>query len=370
MRNLTRLLAFGMALLSIACAQETPSGPGAGDTDQPSLRLPAPFSQDLVVMNRNIYVGADVDAVIAALLSTDPSDDVPALLQAVATLHETDFTVRADGFAREIGWFRPDVVGIVEVSQIDINLDLTPLGGPHIVAHEDFLPEIMAALASRDLNYRVAATNRNFTVEPIPGVRLVDYDVTLVGPGVRVGEAVVARNFTTNVGQVAPGVVLTYGFTLVPVRVRGEEYRVGTTHLQDDVSGVDLSLLRAAQMQELVGLIPADRPAVIMGDFNDPAGTPMYQVATGAGLTDVWAALRPGEPGFTCCHSSNLTDSRVPNQRIDFVLARGFDRGDDPVTGFIARFGLLPQELLAGPLHPIYVSDHIGLVAWLKRPAR
>jgi hypothetical protein len=356
-----------LLLLALGCAQETASGPAAVD-EQSSIRLPAQLPQHLVVMNRNIYVGADVDAVINALGSSDPNDDVPALMQAVATLNATDFTVRAKGFAREVSWFHPDVVGIVEVSQIDIDLDLTPLGGPHIVAHEDFLPEIMAALAERHLAYRVAASNRNFTVEPIPGVRLVDYDVTLVGPGVRIDDGVVARNFATNVGQVAPGVVLEYGFTLVPVTVRGQSYRVATTHLQDDVSGVDLSLLRAAQMQELASLIGSDRPAVIVGDFNDPAGTPMYQVATGAGFTDVWPALRPHFPGYTCCHSSDLTTSRVPDQRIDFVMARGFDRHRDPVTGLIARFGLLPMEMLAGPVHPIFVSDHVGLVASLKSP--
>ena len=37
-------------------------------------------------MTWNMYVGADVDAVIAALLSPDPSDDQPALLAAIGTL--------------------------------------------------------------------------------------------------------------------------------------------------------------------------------------------------------------------------------------------------------------------------------------------
>lgn len=367
MSRMTRWFCTGLATLALGCAADSASGPAPVDSEQPSLQLPAIFSHRLVVMNRNIYVGADVDAVIGALGTGDPSDDVPALLQAVATLQETDFTVRADGFAREVGWFRPDVVGIVEVSQIDIDLDLTPLGGPHLVAHEDFLPEILAALARRHLSYRVAAINRNFTVEPVPGVRLVDYDVTLVGPGVRVDQGVVARNFSNNVGEVAPGVVLTYGFTMIPVTVRGRPYYVATTHLQDDVGTVDLALLRGAQMQELAGAIPGDRPAAIVGDFNDVVGTPMYQAALGAGFTDVWPALRPGHPGYTCCHASDLTTSRVPNQRIDYVMARGFDRRDDPVTGFIARFGLLPAEMLAGPLHPIFVSDHLGLVAWLGR---
>jgi len=314
-------------------------------------------------MMQNIYVGTDVDAVIGALATPDPNDDVPALLGAVATLNETDFSARAAGFADQVRRFRPDVIGLVEISTIDIDLDLTPLGGPHIVAHEDFLPELTAALAREHLHYRVAAVNRNFVVAPLPGVSLTDYDVTLVDAGVRIGPDVVAHNFTANVGTVAPGVTITYGFTSVPVTVAGRQYIVATTHLQDDVGSADLTLLRAAQMQELVAAIPDGRPAVIMGDMNDFAGTPMYQVATGAGYTDAWAALRPGLDGFTCCHATNLTNARIPDQRIDYVFARGFGHHDDPIQGWIARFGFLPRDMVQGPLHPLFISDHIGLVA-------
>jgi hypothetical protein len=367
MRLASRLLVSGLAALSLGCAEENATAPSAVESGAglEAFRMPSP--RGLVVMTQNIYVGTDVDAVIGALVTTNPNDDIPALLAAVATLNETDFTARAAGFAEEVRRFRPDVIGLVEVSRIDIDLDLTPLGGPHIVAHEDFLPELTAALKRRHLHYRVAAVNQNFVAAPLPGVSLTDYDVTLVAAGVRVGQDVIAHNFAANVGPVAPGISLTYGFTSVPVTVAGRHYVVATTHLQDDVGPADLTLLRAAQMQELVAAIPTDRPAVLMGDLNDFVATPMYQVATGAGFTDVWPALRPGHDGFTCCHSSNLTDARIPNQRIDYIFARGFGQQDDPVDGWIVRFGLLPREMVEGPLHPIFVSDHLGLVAGLSR---
>ena len=364
MKVLSRLIVSCLATLALGCAQEVPTAPSAAETGLVPVALRAP-PHGLVVMFQNIYVGADVDAVIGALATPDQSDDVPALLGAVATLNETDFTARAAGFADVVARLRPHVIGLVEVSKIDIDLDLTPLGGPHIVAHEDFLPELTAALAKRHLHYRVAAVNQNFTVAPIAGVSLTDYDVTLVDARVRVGHDVVARNFEHNVGPVAPGVSLTYGFTLVPVSLAGRHYQVATTHLQDDVGSADLTLLRAAQMQELVAAISPGHPAVIVGDLNDVAGTPMYQVATGAGFADVWPALRPGQDGFTCCHASNLTDARTPDQRIDYVLARGFGRHREPVEGWIARFGVFPREMVQGPLHPIFISDHVGLVAGL-----
>jgi hypothetical protein len=366
MRFTFRFIVSGLAILALACAGETTAPPTAVESGAELQAFRTRSPRGLVVMSQNIYVGTDVDAVIGALATPNPNDDIPALVAAVATLNETDFTSRAAGFAEAVRRFRPDVIGLVEVSRIDIDLDLTPLGGPHIVAHEDFLPELTAALTREHLHYRVAAVNRNFVAAPLPGVSLTDYDVTLVDAGVRIGHDVIARNFTSNVGTVAPGVSLTYGFTSVPITVAGRTYVVATTHLQDDVGPVDLTLLRAAQMQELVAAIPADRPAVIMGDLNDLAATPMYQVATGAGFTDVWPALRPGGDGFTCCHASNLTDTRIPNQRIDYIFARGFGHHDDPVDGWILRFGLLPQEMVQGPLHPIFVSDHIGLVAGLS----
>jgi hypothetical protein len=94
----------------------------------------------------------------------------------------------------------------------------------------------------------------------------------------------------------------------------------------------------------------------------------MYQAVTAAGFTDVWAALRPGQDGFTCCHGSDLTNTRVLNQRLDYVFSRGFARRSDAVDGWIVRFGLFPVEMLQGPLHPIFVSDHVGLAAGLRRP--
>lgn len=367
MKYAPRSILAGLAMLAIGCTAESPSSPSdiQTGTGPQAFRFPTPRGP--VMMSQNIYVGTDVDAVITALSTPDPGDDIPALLSAVATLDETDFTARAAGFADQVRRLRPDIVGLVEVSTIDIDLDLTPLGGPHIIAHEDFLPELMAALRAEGLHYRVAATNLNFTAAPIPGVSLTDYDVTLVNAGVRVGDGVVARNFTANVGPVAPGVSLTYGFTLVPFSVAGREYLMATTHLQDDVGPLDLTLLRAAQMQELVAAIPAGPPAVIVGDLNDFEGTPMYQVAEAAGFVDAWARLRSGEDGFTCCHSDNLTDDRIPDQRIDYIFARGFGRGDDPVAGWIARFGFRPRDLVQGPLHPMYIADHIGLVAGLAR---
>jgi hypothetical protein len=374
MRNRIPIFVAGLTALAMGCSPETATEPTAAVVESaPAEAMMRAPGRGLVVMSQNIYVGADVDAIIMALASPDPADDVPALLSAVATLQETDFPTRAAGFADVVARTRPHVIGLMEVSKIDIDLDLTPLGGPHVVYHVDFLTELKQALRHRHLHYRVAALEKNIEAAPIPGVSLIDYDVMLVDARrVEVGRDIVARNFTNNIGPVpgAPSISLVRGFVSVPIKVDGERYRVTSTHLEADLAGQSAGLLRAAQMQELVAVIGDAKHAVLLGDLNDLPGSDMYNVALGAGFTDVWTALRPGTDGFTCCHAANLTDERVVDQRIDYVLARGFERHDDPVEGFIRRFGLLPSEMIAGPTHPIYVSDHAGLLADLATPRR
>jgi hypothetical protein len=371
MRNRIPIFVAGLTALAMGCSPETATEPTAAVVESaPAEAMMRAPNRGLVVMSQNIYVGADVDAVILALASPSTADDIPALLTAVATLQETDFPTRAAGFADVVARTRPHVIGLMEVSKIDIDLDLTPLGGPHVVYHVDFLTELKQALRNRHLHYRVAALEKNIEAVPIPGVSLIDYDVMLVDARrVEIGRDIVARNFTNNIGPVpGAGISLVRGFVSVPIQVDGERYRVTSAHLEADLAGQDAGLLRAAQMQELVAVIGDAKHAVLLGDFNDFPGSDMYNLALGAGFTDVWTALRPGNDGFTCCHAANLTDERAVDQRIDYIFARGFERRHDPVEGFIRRFGLLPSEMIAGPTHPIYVSDHAGLLADLATP--
>ena len=136
-----------------------------------------PAAGEVSVMTQNMYVGADLDAVIGALASPDPNDDVPALLHAVATLGTTDYPARAGAFAQAIGRARPQILGLQEVSQIDI--DLSALGLP-TQTHLDFLAILADSLAARGLHYVVAAKVQNIVARPIAGIGLVDYDAMLV----------------------------------------------------------------------------------------------------------------------------------------------------------------------------------------------
>ena len=355
MRSSRPLLLAAAVCLAGACSDtaDTPLGPAPDAAPEPRA---AAF--DLTVMTRNLYVGADVDAVIAALASPDQADDIPALLTAVATLGHTDYASRAAAFADEIARERPHAVGLQEVSTID--LTLPPLG---IDIHLDFLPLLLDQLAARGLTYEVAAQVHNFVAAPLPGVSLADDDALLVDRGRVTVLATDARRYTANLGPVAQGVALARGWVSAEVTVGGRSYTIASTHLESgQVTGLDQ--LRAAQAAELAQALAGAETAIVLGDLNDVPGSSMYQALTGAGFTDLWAALRPGVVGLTCCHLPDLSDPVERfDQRIDYVFARGV-AGGRPI-GQVSRIGALPADRIPGPDGAIWPSDHAGLVARL-----
>jgi Endonuclease/Exonuclease/phosphatase family len=350
-----RLLLTSSLLLAGACSdRDLPFSPDIPDPTQAHEA-----AADLAVMTRNLYVGADVDAVIGALATADPADDIPALLTAVATLRQTDFAARAAAVAGEIARYRPHAVGLQEVSTVD--LTLPPLG---VDLHLDFLPVIQAELSERGLQYEVAARVRNIEAVPLPGVSLVDEDVLLVDRNRVTVRSAAGRAFAANLGPVAPGVVLQRGYVRADVTVGGRSYVIASTHLESG-SAAGLGQLRALQAGELAQALASAPATIVMGDLNDGPGSAMYQVLEDAGFTDAWAALRPGVVGFTCCHLPDLSDQMAPfSQRIDYVFMRGVSHGG--LLGQVWRTGDVPADLIAGPDHAIWPSDHAGLVVRLS----
>ena len=76
-------------------------------------------------------------------------------------------------------------------------------------------------------------------------------------PGVELGATVVAKNYSHNIGVVAPGITIIRGFIVIDAKVDGRHYTVANTHLESG-GAAGLNLLRAAQAQEL---------AAAVGDF-------------------------------------------------------------------------------------------------------
>ena len=364
MRTLSPFLLSAAVLFIAAC--DEPTAP-----DLSTLELPSPAftatggGNGIRVMSYNLYVGADLDVVMQALVTPDRGDDFPALIGGIQTLQATDFPARAEAIADAIGAARPDVIGLQEVWSIAI--DLRPYGVP-ITLNNDFLPILLGALARRGLDYAVAGSVTNTDASPLPGIRVVDHDVILVDRTRVDVRGVVARNFQANIGTVAPGLTVLRGYVTMQAAVDGQEYTFVNTHLESGASA-QIAGLRAYQAQELAAVLAGASRIVLTGDLNDGAGSPMHQVLTGAGFIDAWPALRPGVTGFTCCHEPDLSDGRGGfDQRIDYVMTRGLDQPGQALKGQIDILGDQPKDRIVDVDRDLWPSDHAGLYAVLRVP--
>ena len=348
-------LALVGLLASLGCQDGAiPSGPEAPELSPGRAAVP------IVVMTRNMYVGGNVDRVIGALSGLTGEDPAAALGAVIQELYVTHLPTRINALADEIARERPTVVALQEVSAIDV---------PFVPYAADFLAALEQALLVRGLSY-TAHANLNFAFTDIAGmgIALADSDVLLVESGV---DVVASANGTYACpGLCIPGLTgigdLTRGWTRVDARIAGRLVTfVGTHPESGDTSPVPM--LRAGQMQALVAGLPDDRPVVLMGDLNDVAGSPMYQVLSAAGFIDAWVAVHPEDAGNTCCFDSNLLTGSLA-KRIDYVMVRG---GFADVTGRLvggARawlIGASDAEKVAGPAGAIWPSDHAGVVVSL-----
>ena len=370
-RLVTSTIVLLFAFLPSACGDQplAPSETTLGELD-------ARFGfgggcSEATFMTRNMYVGADVDAVIDALLSPDPLDDLAALLVAIKTLELTDYDARAAAMAAEIARGMPDFVGLQEVSQIDVVLPGIPgVYEDGFELHLDFLPTLLSELSNRGLNYDVAVIQKNIDAEPpIDGlyVKLVDHDAILVNADRVTVHDSDAAPFVANIPpeELPDGFTFARGWVKVIASVCGVEYTVANSHFESGHDVPELTQIRAGQALELVTALGTAAPAVVLGDLNDWPGTPMYQVFQGAGFTDVWAAIKPQSLGHTCCHKPALYNPfQTFDERIDYVLTRGFGSPQ----GSIYRTGWRFWEKVPGLLYMIWASDHAGVVARLSKP--
>ncbi len=361
MKTAAKLGALLAVLFAAACSDAAPFEPGAGeDLSIDARRGHGLGTQEVRVLSRNLYIGFNVDETIAALATGDPEKIQEAIETALNTLIATDFPTRAGAVADEIARLKPDVVGLQEVYDININL-----GGGLPAINLPFKLILQGALADRGLNYVVAAEN-TLTDAQLPGIRLVDHDVMLVNPDRVQVLASDGQLFTWNLGDPGIGVDIVRGWTMVRAVIVGTEMEVWNAHLE---SGSDEAIvgLRALQADELAGLVSDELPAIVMGDLNDQPGSPMYGELTADGFEDGWAELRRRARGYTCCHADDLSNRRFRgDQRIDYVFARGLGHPRSGLKGVIRRTGIRPWERIAGPFdNMIWASDHAGLFAGL-----
>jgi endonuclease/exonuclease/phosphatase family metal-dependent hydrolase len=335
----------------------------------------------ITVMTMNVYVGADVDRILAA----ETREQIPILVaETFQELFFTNFSLRAEAIADQIQFLRPHLIGLQEISVIRTQ---TPgdffIGNPVPAEDEvfNYLVILMNALVARGLDYQVAGIVQNFDIEtpmltsPPPDlafddVRLTDFDVVLARGDVVISN-VVEANYAQALDLSTLGIELPRGYVAVDARIKeNHTYRFVATHLED--SDLDVQI---AQAVELIDMLKGEtKPVIVVGDLNTPAPTgETYQLFEAAGYVDAWTRnLRRGEgDGFTFGHDPDLVnaDSELTD-RIDLILVRNNTRGH-PVVGavFATVWGDEPADRI--PVVDssfLWPSDHAAVIAEMRIP--
>lgn len=327
----------------------------------------------VVVMTRNIYVGADLTPSIAA---STPGELVVAVADIYQRMVETDFPSRAELLAQEIADSSPDLIGLQEVALWRSGPFNNP--APATTVEYDFLALLLAEIDELGLDYTAAVIQENFDAEApatftsdgvpvLRDVRLTFRNVLLVREGVSYTNPR-SGHFETNVvfrnvgGIPGNDIVDLRGWTSIDVRQGRTGFRFVNTHLESFVAPV-----RDAQARELVAdPLRTTLNVVAVGDFNSPPTGPnsgAYEILTTQPhgmMRDSWTEANGADPGFTWGQAADLLNpTSTASIRIDLVLTK---------TPAVKTVQATLVGTTAKTPDGLWASDHFGVVAELSIP--
>jgi len=310
----------------------------------------------MTVMTQNMDAGTDLGFALAYLNTSTPTVGIDLTYQEILA---GNFAGRAAILAQEIATAKPNMVSLQEVT-----LWTTGPDPVHQTPLFDQLQLLVDSLAGLGEDYSVVAVNQltNIALPMSSGVLLgfLDRDVVLARHDVALSVANV-RKGTYSLELTIPSrlgnIPIPRGWIAADVTLSGNTFTFVETHLESTVAGQpQVSLLQAAQAQELAVLFSGAPHLVIAGDFNSnathtpPERTQSVKVMLAAGLTDTWSAVNHGNPGFTWplyVEDPLAAHPRGPFERIDFIFERGLAAQSADRIGW------------TGP----HASDHAGVVA-------
>ena len=337
----------------------------------------------VTVMTQNLYQGTEFRH-IQGLVGTNPTlgQALAATTADYATYRATRFAVRANEIAAEIAQAQPALVGLQEVATwhkgfVDFAHPFA-LPGP---VNEDFVQELVAALAADGMHYAPVVTHDNnftlafpaFASEGLRAVGMVESGVILARTDLPTSELKLSNPQSGTYQARLPlipnpldpdpphGVQFTNSWQAIDAKVRGKTFRFITTHLQFTPDGA----VSGPQAQDLLdGPANTPLPVVVTGDMNSgPQSSPAaYNTFVAGGLSDSWPAAGLGPPPLTCCHLAPNDLVSDPNaiytEDDDHVFTRGgFSVFDEHLVG-----NTPPNPVPAAFIWP---SDHAGVVATL-----
>jgi len=343
----------------------------------------ARFEPSVRVMTRNLYVGADIFAVVNV-----PSPELIPIVVAekYAMIVQNDFAERAKALAMEIGEKNPDLIGCQEVVLLTRMRPAKDSQALETVEQYDFLVLLLDALQTCGLDYEVAAVglNANVMLPMLQGidagivhldyVNYLDRDVILVKKGITVKHAA-THGFSTNFNVVfseTQSVVFQRGFVAVDATVRGKTYRFVNAHVEiEGLKAPDGTVAQQAQVAELLQKLAHEAlPVLLVGDFNLPPSDPDYKAIVSAGFADLWRLRTNGwhKKGSTCCQDEDLLNAESAlTERIDYIFTRQHRHGGAPNFHYpviVQLTGNDPDE--AKTESGLWPSDHAGVFTAIR----
>jgi hypothetical protein len=300
------------------------------------------MAQEITVMTRDLYIGAEIQSLAAAETPEDFFAGVQAALEQIAA---NNFPERAVALAAEIVDKNPHLVGLQEVYNFTIN------GGNSLPPFRDYLNDLRDALEDQGASYYVAATVKNLDFSLTFGmveVSIIDRDVILAREDVLTEvvdltgfcpekQSVDGCNYQVVAEAITPVglIVFQRGYVTVNAWVEGFPFRLINTHLEvrnPDPTTLASSIIQAYQASELIYIIGLlhpfeEAPVFVVGDINSspedlqifPWQPPYMQFE--ASYLDAWT-LRSGKPkGFTCCYDEDLSIPTDLYERIDMIFS-------------------------------------------------
>jgi endonuclease/exonuclease/phosphatase family metal-dependent hydrolase len=371
--------------------------------------------QDVTVMTRNVYLGADLSPGLAA---GDPDELADAAGVVVNQVDATNFPLRAQALGSEIKTRKPDLVGLQEVA---LWREATP---PNLLAALDpsatqveydflslLLDQVNNGKCSKGgkkkgkssakkkkgkpcLRYKAVVVNEEFDFEtPVNddgqgaglagadrNARLTMRDVILVKQNAGIKTRNLSQGtFPTLLSVEVSGVPIdvTRGWTSLEAKVRGgdwfkfvnlhhEAFDSGPANTTNQATTVGQGEVREAQAQSLIapgGPATGKLPVVIVGDLNsddDTVGNDGDVLAYNAYIAGGFRPVDTSSPLSCCLSDPNLVGGSLADfdHHIDHVLTNSgkvkFKKGF--VTGL-------------GPVNGLYPSDHAGVTSLLNVPA-
>ena len=353
--------------------------------------------QNVNVMSRNIYLGADLTPGVTATNFQELVDGAGKILNEVDA---NKFATRARGLAAEIQANKPDLVGLQEVALWRTQpCDKFPLPPSASTVRYDFLRLLMAQINKGKTKYRVVVSKNEFDFEVWANT---DGNAQTAGPGCPNGseingrltmrDVIIARRSVVRTSNARSGtfdtllrvkpsgvnVDVVRGWNAVDATVRGKRFRFVNVHFEAFDSGsanstnkdttVGNGQVREAQAKELVGSGgPAAKgrlPVILVGDLNSDTTTEVRKddsLAYRAVLAAGFKRLAKNRP-FTCCLNASLITTTGGGKFSDFDHTV-----DHVLTNTPRRIKLIDSKVTGQrPVRGFWNSDHAGLFSALR----